>query len=87
MTYRQLDYWLTVYGHLLGVEETSPGSGNPRSVPELMLPRLRVIWELRCLGFPLGQIMRYSHNTRLAIRGSMHKVLRIYRGRRHPDWR
>lgn len=77
ISYRQLNYWVTGWGPLLGIPEAQPGSGQPVWIPCARMPQLRTIARLRALGMELDVVMALDHGTRLRLLAVMRKALML----------
>jgi hypothetical protein len=82
ITYRQLDYWVTLYADELALEVGNPGSGVARAIPRRVMPRLHVAARLVELGLSPTRVFALDHQARLRLRATMVKVLTPDRGER-----
>lgn len=75
VTYRQVDYLMTIYGRYLDVQEPNPGSGNPRRVARRELPYLHVIFDLVTMGLGQETVMALARDDARRVRSLLAKAL------------
>jgi hypothetical protein len=83
VTYRQVDYWVTMFPRFAAELRTdmSPGSGTFRTIRKDRMPRVHIVADLVRCGMDLRTIMAIEHQERLAKRAVIVGDSRYFRAR------